>query len=130
MREIIWNLASSSRGLAEGSLFDLDAEALQKDEQDSFSACMHMGCGSRPVGDVICNRFLGKSSHTRYIIKKCRDFVICDAEHLPFRCNIFSVVHASNVMEHLYHPFNFLKEARRVSRMHAISWNLTAICKR
>lgn len=77
---------------------------------------LDVGCGSRPLGDVNCDKFLGKSPHTKYIIKKCENFVKCDAENLPFRSNIFSVVYASHVMEHLYHPFDFLKEARRVSR--------------
>jgi ubiquinone/menaquinone biosynthesis C-methylase UbiE len=77
---------------------------------------LDVGCGSRPIGDVNCDRFLGKSLHTKYIIKKCKNFVLCDAEHLPFKNDSFSIVYASHVIEHVYHPFDFLIETKRVSR--------------
>jgi len=79
------------------------------------SISLDVGCGSQPRGDVNCDLFLGKSPHTKYIIKKCENFVLCDAEWLPFKNSSFPIVHASHLMEHLPNPFNFLKETRRVS---------------
>ena len=79
------------------------------------SSTLDVGCGSQPRGDVNCDLFLGKSPHTKYTIKKCGNFVLCHAEWLPFRDSSFPIVYASHLMEHLPHPFNFLKEARRVT---------------
>jgi len=44
------------------------------------------------------------------------DWVVADAEMLPFRSNAFEGVYASHVIEHLRRPERFLKEARRVLR--------------
>lgn len=79
------------------------------------NSILDVGCGSQPRGDVNCDLFLGKSPHTKYAIKKCENFVRCNAEWLPFRDNSFPIVYASHLMEHLFHPFNFLKEAKRVA---------------
>jgi len=42
--------------------------------------------------------------------------VLCDAHHLPFRDNIFSIVYASHVIEHCINPAIVLQEFKRVSR--------------
>ena len=83
--------------------------------QSTGNSILDVGCGSQPRGDVNCDLFLGKSPHTKYTIKKCGNFVRCNAEWLPFRDNSFPIVYASHLMEHLSHPFNFLKEAKRVA---------------
>jgi SAM-dependent methyltransferase len=44
-------------------------------------------------------------------------FVRCDADHLPFRNNEFEVVFAYNLLEHMKHPYETVRELRRVGKV-------------
>lgn len=37
------------------------------------------------------------------------DFVLCDAQYLPFRANAFNVITSYEVLEHLNQPISTLK---------------------
>jgi len=53
-------------------------------------------------------------------LKETGNWVLCDAENLPFKNNVFDVLLCSEVLEHLLHPEKCLKEASRVIRYYAI----------
>jgi len=40
---------------------------------------------------------------------------VCDIHHLPFRSGMFTVVHASHVLEHVENPCQAMEELNRVS---------------
>jgi len=44
------------------------------------------------------------------------NFIVADAQRLPFKSKAFMDVYASHLIEHLSNPLAFLKEARRVSQ--------------
>ncbi len=44
-------------------------------------------------------------------------FIRCDANHLPFKDNQFEAVFAYNILEHVKHPYDTVKELRRVGRV-------------
>jgi len=46
----------------------------------------------------------------------CSDWVVGDAQMLPFRSNAFETIYASHVIEHLEDPEMFLRECHRVLR--------------
>jgi len=75
---------------------------------------LDVGCGlnkdtpeSVPQGDVNCD--LQKP------LAKISNFVLCDAQHLPFKDKTFSFVYSSHVIEHVDNPFLMLKELIRVA---------------
>ena len=74
------------------------------------------GCGAKPRGDVNCDLFVGKSPHTKFVIRKTRNFIRCDAHCLPFKDRTFEVVYSSHLIEHLTCPFMAIKEFSRVSK--------------
>ena len=83
---------------------------------------LNVACGAVPSGDVNCDLFAKESEHrARYSdgmkleVKRIRNFVLCDALHLPFRSGAFRSVVCSHVIEHLENPFGLLKELLRVS---------------
>jgi len=41
--------------------------------------------------------------------------VVCDIENLPFQNDVFKIVWCSNVLEHLDHPVDAIKEMKRVA---------------
>ena len=73
---------------------------------------MDVGCGSYPQGDI--NVDLEKR------IEVIPNFVKADGQHLPFRDNVFSLVHSQHTIEHAPDPFLFLKELFRVSKNQVI----------
>jgi ubiquinone/menaquinone biosynthesis C-methylase UbiE len=48
--------------------------------------------------------------------KMISNFVVADAEHLPFKDSVFAVVFSSHVIERVHNPFLMLKEMCRVSK--------------
>lgn len=66
---------------------------------------LDIGCGLNASGEVNCD-----ITH-----QKASNFILCDGEHLPFQNEIFSVVYANHVIEHVRNPYRFLSEALRVS---------------
>jgi len=46
--------------------------------------------------------------------------ILCDAQYLPFRNEMFEIVYASHVMEHVFNPIQFLNELKRVSKRKVI----------
>jgi len=80
---------------------------------------LDVGCGTMPTGDVNCDlhkldvghRGADKIIHARQI----SNFVLCDAQHLPFQSDVFETVYSSHAIEHVEHPYQMLKEMLRVS---------------
>jgi hypothetical protein len=75
---------------------------------------LDVGCGANltnpksiPQGDVNCD--IQKPN------RKITNFVLCDAQHLPFKDGTFSSVLANHVIEHVDNPFLMLKEMLRVA---------------
>ena len=66
---------------------------------------LDVGCGVHPKGDVNCD--LRK-------LHGIKNYVICDANHLPFKPQIFDVVCAFNILEHVDEPLAVMDECRRV----------------
>lgn len=83
---------------------------------------LDVGCGDGAMGEPI--RKMGNSVISlelptiATLAHRCGvpSIVAGDAEHLTFASNSFDVVLASEVMEHLWNPHNFLDEAHRVLR--------------
>lgn len=84
--------------------------------------------GSKKVLDVGCatGRYLEhfskdsvglelSSKSVKCVLKKKLKIVKSDVNHkFPFRNNQFEVVFASHIIEHVYSPYNFLEESKRV----------------
>lgn len=81
---------------------------------------LDVGCGNNPRGDVNCDLYIRYSIHLgkNKIIepKQIPNFVHCDAHFLPFKDNVFDIVHASHLLEHCKHPYLVLTEFKRVSK--------------
>jgi len=84
---------------------------------------LDVGCGAFPKGkrsrDVNVDLFLEpvQAAEKEDIKpKEVPNFVLADAHFLPFRDNVFTVVHSSHLLEHLVNPFNALLEFKRVSK--------------
>jgi Methyltransferase domain len=60
--------------------------------------------------------------------KRVANFVQGDIEHLPFRTRAFETVYGFNVLEHIPHPYEGLKEMIRVGRTVVVRqdlpWNI------
>jgi hypothetical protein len=83
---------------------------------------LDLGCGGSPRGDVNLDLFFGDSPHTVQKIdhRKISNFSIGDATVLPYRDNVFKVVSAYHLVEHLPVPTNCIKEMARVSSKYVI----------
>lgn len=81
---------------------------------------MDIGCGYSPRGDVNVDLFRATTVHQFHKepldTKLIKNYVRASTLHLPFRDNIFDVVYASDVIEHISEPFLMLKEMVRVSK--------------
>ncbi len=83
---------------------------------------LDVGCGDNPQGTVNCDINVGKvlegGDQKQGIFiepKKIKNFVKCDAHHLPFRSDCFREVDCFHLIEHVEHPLKLLKELIRVS---------------
>ena len=81
---------------------------------------LDVGCGNRPTGDVNVDLYTNVTKqripHLPIDTKKTENFVLADAQRLPFRSKAFREVYANAVIEHMPDPVAFLKEAIRVAR--------------
>ena len=77
---------------------------------------LDVGCGPSPRGDVNLDLFTGDSPHVKGSIvgRNYPNFIIGDAENLPLRSNIFQVVYAFHLIEHLENPIKAMREFERV----------------
>ena len=82
---------------------------------------LDVGCGLVGSGDVNCDLYVNDSGHrmTGNAInpRHVKNFVRCDAKHLPFKDKAFDWVYSAHVIEHIDNPFVMLKEMVRVARI-------------
>jgi len=87
---------------------------------------LDVGCGCSPTGDVNCDLYPDETSQRKNCgainIKNTRNFVRCDALHLPFKSKSFREVYSFQVIEHVHDPIRFLKECIRVAQRKVEVW--------
>lgn len=83
---------------------------------------LDVGCGFQPRGDVNCDLYVKDSLNHRnqgegstIQVHRVPNFVVCDAQFLPFQDRVFETVFCGQVIEHLENPLRLLKELSRVS---------------
>jgi len=78
---------------------------------------LDVGCGIYPKGDVNCDLFIDPISRDVGMIDPqiIPNFILCDAQHLPFRNDTFNKVLCFHVIEHVNDPILLLKELIRVT---------------
>jgi len=77
---------------------------------------LDVGCGNKHIGDVNVDCFPYDKTQCgkKWSVKDAKNFIIADSCHLPFRENVFRVVHGSHTIEHTHNPLLALKEFKRV----------------
>lgn len=83
---------------------------------------LDLGCGGSPRGNFNLDLFHGDSPHTVQKIdaKKINNFTLGDASILPYRDNMFVIVSAYHLIEHLLVPTDCIKEMVRVSSKYVV----------
>jgi SAM-dependent methyltransferase len=78
---------------------------------------LDVGCGATPKGDVNVDLFPNdiKQCGVSWNPKNVKNFVLADAENLPFKDKSFEVLLAFHVLEHLKNPLKALHEWKRVA---------------
>lgn len=71
---------------------------------------LDIGCGFKPKGHVNVDINLALKK------KSIPNFIIADAQHLPFKDNCFLTAYSSHVIEHLYDPLPAVREWNRISK--------------
>jgi ubiquinone/menaquinone biosynthesis C-methylase UbiE len=66
---------------------------------------LNLGCGEQGFGDVRMDFAVTPASN-----------LIADAQHLPFRDDVFTDVYERNLLEHLPNPAQHLQDVKRVMR--------------
>jgi SAM-dependent methyltransferase len=97
-------------------------------EKQVYFKMLDVGCGTRPKGDVNVDFFQeGFNPHTGDQIRggfmsarEIPNFVLADAQHLPFRDESFSVAFSSHTIEHVGNPLLMLQEMCRVAERKVI----------
>ena len=96
-------------------------------ELKKFTGLLNVGCGDQATGDVNCDfcvedteQHRHSSMVTKLNLQAIKNFVLCDAQHLPFRDNVFETAFSSEVIEHVKNPFLMLRELGRVSKSKVI----------
>jgi hypothetical protein len=92
---------------------------------EKLTQILDVGCGCSPKGTVNCDLFIldyinhrdSKKFPAEYKIdaKKVPNFVLCDANHLPFVDSTFESVYSRYLLEHVPEPFKLLCEFVRCS---------------
>ena len=80
---------------------------------------LDVGSGSHPHprAEVTCDLFFNAEFEGGAInAREQKNFIICDAQHLPFRNQVFEESNCSHVLEHLEDPRLGFSELKRVSR--------------
>lgn len=83
---------------------------------------LDVGCGPTPRGTVNIDRYTRPTIHGYGAGQKSKipNFVLADAQHLPFRNACFEKVVSSHVIEHVQEPMLMLKEMTRVSSRYVV----------
>jgi hypothetical protein len=93
---------------------------------------LDVGCGITPSGDVNCDLYIGESHHRTRVkgdpgpkleASRIKNFVKCDALHLPFSDGAFEEVVCNHLIEHIPSPRLLLVELLRAS-----SYQVTLHC--
>lgn len=80
---------------------------------------LDVGSGSRPhpQADVTCDLYFNAEYEGGAIhAHESKNFVICDAQHLPFKDQVFHESNCTHVLEHLKDPRLGFSELQRVSK--------------
>ena len=80
---------------------------------------LDVGSGShpKPQAEVTCDLYFNAEFEGGAInVREQNNFVICDAQHLPFRNQSFEESNCTHVLEHLQDPRLGFKELQRVSK--------------
>ena len=96
-------------------------------ERDSFDTVLDVGCGTGPVIELLSKKYPGKHfvglDITPAMIEVAQlkklpnaEFIVGDAENLPFGDGNFDAVLCANSFHHYPNPGAFLREAHRVLR--------------
>lgn len=106
---------------------DLLINELEKFKDDRSYEILDLGCGDGVLIDDLQHKsILRKQFHlTAVDISKCNiqlakkrglraDFVIADAENLPFKDNFFDFIYSWMALEHVFHPEKMIQEIERV----------------
>src|SRR5208283_1220207 len=87
-----------------------------RDEHPVEFNVLDVGSGNQPRGDVNVDLLHGSSSQK----KRANNFVIADAEFLPFKDEAFDVAFSAFTIEQVKDPFLLLKEMCRVAKRKTI----------
>ncbi len=77
---------------------------------------LDIGSGSNPSGNVnidIPNSEIHRGENNP-LKTKAPNFILANAEKMPFRENIFTTIKAHHSLEHIYRPYDAIKEIKRV----------------
>ena len=78
---------------------------------------LNIGCGATTKGDVNIDLYPEDRTQCmhRWNPKQTPNFVLADAQNLPFKDKCFLNIYCSHVLEHIPNPFAALNEMKRVS---------------
>lgn len=78
------------------------------------------GSGNKPIAEatILCDLNIKPTPHRHNtdIVTNGKPFICCSLEYLPFKDQIFTLVHSNHVIEHLDNPIKGLKELQRVGK--------------
>lgn len=80
---------------------------------------LNVGCGAKAIGDVNIDLFPNQreQSVTPWNPKDIENFVLADAENLPFQTKVFKLIYAFHILEHINNPLKALREWKRVGKV-------------
>lgn len=108
-----------------------DQEPASQDVEEAKPLSLNVldvGCGAIPKGDINVdffkggvNKQVGNQKTGVYVNpKNIRNFVVADAQHLPFKKCIFNRVICNHVIEHVANPYLLLTELLRVAKREVV----------
>lgn len=114
------SLPISSRGIISTAM------ELAYDSLDNEAIALDIGCGAGILTNMVAQRTsmiigidisITAIRKTKRSIKKANvEFVVCDAELLPFRNEIFDIIVSTETFEHLLEPLNCFNEIKRCKK--------------